>query len=202
MGLRDFTLSDIIERNARLHPGRLAFALGDERITHAAYRVRAGRLAAALADAGIRPGDRLGVVSQNNLEFVDLYGAAARLGAILVPINWRLSADEVAYVLADAALKIVIADAANMPLLQTRTARLADGRALVRDRRRVPAHSRLLPACSPAPAQAPCRRPACRCGRRARHDPYGGGRRVAARRAALAYQPDRGERSALALSGR
>ena len=119
MGLRDFTLSDIIERNARLHPGRLAFALGDERITHAAYRVRAGRLAAALADAGIRPGDRLGVVSQNNLEFVDLYGAAARLGAILVPINWRLSADEVAYVLADAALKIVIADAANMPLLQT-----------------------------------------------------------------------------------
>ena len=118
MGLRDFTLFDIVERNARLHPSRLAFALGDERVTHAAYRARAERLAAGLARAGVRPGDRVGVVLQNNLEFIDLYGAVARLGAILVPVNWRLSADEVAYVVADAAPKIVIADAANQPLLQ------------------------------------------------------------------------------------
>jgi acyl-CoA synthetase (AMP-forming)/AMP-acid ligase II len=117
MGLRDFTLFDIVERNARLHPNRLAFALGEERVTHAVYRARADRLAAGLASAGVRPGDRVGIVSQNNLEFVDLYGAVARLGAILVPVNWRLSADEVAYVVADAAPKIVIADAANQPLL-------------------------------------------------------------------------------------
>ena len=119
MGLRDFTLFDIIERNARLHPNRLAFALGDERVTQAACRARAERLAAGLAGAGVRLGDRVGVVSQNNLEFVDLYGAVARLGAILVPVNWRLSADEVANVIADAAPKVVIADAANAPLLQT-----------------------------------------------------------------------------------
>src|SRR6476469_7748128 len=118
MGLRDYTLFYIVERNARLHPDRLAFALGDKRVTHASYRARAEQLAAGLADAGIRPGDRVGVVSQNNLEFVDLYGAVARLGAILVPVNWRLSADEVTYVIADAAPKIVIADAANQPLLQ------------------------------------------------------------------------------------
>jgi acyl-CoA synthetase (AMP-forming)/AMP-acid ligase II len=118
MGLRDFTLFDIVERNARLHPDRLAFALGDQHVTHAAYRARAERLAAGLARAGIRPGDRVGLVSQNNLEFVDLYGAVARLGAILVPVNWRLSAEEVAYVVGDAAPKIVIADAANQPLLQ------------------------------------------------------------------------------------
>jgi long-chain acyl-CoA synthetase len=118
MGLRDFTLFDIVERNARLHPNRLAFLLGDERVSHAAYRARAERLGAGLARAGVRPGDRVGVVSQNNLEFIDLYGAVARLGAILVPVNWRLSADEVAYVVADAAPKIVIADAANQPLLQ------------------------------------------------------------------------------------
>jgi acyl-CoA synthetase (AMP-forming)/AMP-acid ligase II len=125
MGLRDFTLFDIIERNARLHPNRLAFALGDKRVTHASYRARAEQLAAGLADAGIRPGDRVGVVSQNNLEFVDLYGAVARLGAILVPVNWRLSADEVTYVIADAAPKIVISDAANAPLLQAAKPNLA-----------------------------------------------------------------------------
>src|ERR1700722_9390395 len=124
MGLRDFTLFDIVERNVRLHPNRLAFALDGERITHAAYRERAERLAGGLARAGIRPGDRVVVVSQNNLEFIDLYGAVARLGAILVPVNWRLSPEEVAYVVADAAPKIVIADAANQPLLQTAQASL------------------------------------------------------------------------------
>jgi acyl-CoA synthetase (AMP-forming)/AMP-acid ligase II len=124
MGLRDFTLFDIVERNARLYPDRLAFALNGERVTHAAYLSRAERLACGLAHAGIRPGDRVVVVSQNNLEFVDLYGAVARLGAILVPVNWRLSAEEVAYVVADAAPKIVIADAANQPLLQAAQASL------------------------------------------------------------------------------
>src|ERR1700722_11219133 len=124
MGLRDFTLFNIVERNARLHPSRLAFALGDERVTHAAYLARAERLGAGLARAGVRPGERVSVVSQNNLEFIDLYGAVARLGAILVPVNWRLSADEVAYVVADAAPKIVIADAATQPLLQAAHASL------------------------------------------------------------------------------
>jgi acyl-CoA synthetase (AMP-forming)/AMP-acid ligase II len=119
MGLRDFTLFDIIGRNARLYPDRLAFAFDRVRVTHADYLARVGRLAAGLAQAGIEPGDRIVMLSQNNLEFVDLYGAAARLGAIVVPINWRLSAEEIAYVAADGAPKVVIADAAGQPLLQS-----------------------------------------------------------------------------------
>jgi acyl-CoA synthetase (AMP-forming)/AMP-acid ligase II len=118
MGLRDFTLFDVVERNARLYPDRLAFAFDGERITHAGYLARVQRLAAGFARAGVRPGDRIAVLSQNNLEFVDLYGAAARLGAIVVSINWRLSAEEIAYVAADAAPKIAIADVANQPVLQ------------------------------------------------------------------------------------
>src|SRR6476469_2019506 len=120
MGLRDFTLFDVIQRNARLHADRVAFVFGAERVTHAAYLARVERLAAGLTQAGVVPGDRIAVLSQNNLEFVDLYGAVARLGAILVPINWRLSANEVAYVVADAAPRIVIADAGLQPLLQGR----------------------------------------------------------------------------------
>ncbi len=120
MGLRDFTLFDVVERNARLYPDRLAFTFGTERITHAAYLARVERLAAGLARAGIEPGDRIVMLSQNNLEFVDLYGAAARLGATLVPINWRLSAEEIAYVAADAAPKIIIADAGNQDALRSK----------------------------------------------------------------------------------
>jgi long-chain acyl-CoA synthetase len=118
MGLRDFTLFDIVERNARLYPARLAFALDGERITHAGYLTRTQRLAAGLAHDGVGPGDRIVIVSQNNLEFVDIYGAAARLGAIVVPINWRLSGEEITYIVTDAAPKIVIADAANQSGLQ------------------------------------------------------------------------------------
>ena len=120
MGLRDFALFDIVQRNARLYPERTAFIFDDERVTHAAYLRRVERLTAGLARAGIEPGDRILVLAQNNLEFVDLYGAAARLGAILVPVNWRLSAEEVAYVAADAAPKVVIAESALQGLLNGR----------------------------------------------------------------------------------
>ena len=119
MGLRDFTLFDVAERNARLYPDRPAFVLASERVSHAAYLTRVDRLAVGLARAGIYPGDRIAVASQNNLELVDLYGAAARLGAIVVPINWRLSAEEIAYIVGDAAPKVVIADAANQQVLQS-----------------------------------------------------------------------------------
>ena len=118
MALRDFTLVDVIERNARLHPDRIAFVFDKERITHAQYAARVQRLALGLASAGVMPGDRIAILSQNNLEFVDLYGAVAQLGAILVPINWRLSADEITYIVGDAAPKIVIADAGNQAALQ------------------------------------------------------------------------------------
>ena len=118
MGLRDFTLSDVIERNARLYANRAAFVFGTERVTHADYAARIGRLAQGLARAGIVPGDRIAVLSQNSLEFVELYGAAARLGAILVPVNWRLSAEEIAYIVGDAAPKIVIADPDNQSVLR------------------------------------------------------------------------------------
>jgi long-chain acyl-CoA synthetase len=118
MGLRDFTLFDVVQRNARLYADRLAFVFEKERVTHAAYLARVERLAAGLARVGIGPGDRVVMLSANNLEFIDLYGATARLGAILLPINWRLSAEEIAYVAADAAPRVVIADAGNQPILQ------------------------------------------------------------------------------------
>ncbi len=119
MGLRDFTLFDVVERNACLYPDRPAFVFANDRVTHAEYLARVERLASGLAQAGVEPGDRVAISSQNNLEFVDLYGAAARLGAIVVPINWRLGAEEIAYVAGDAAPKVVIADAGNQQVLQS-----------------------------------------------------------------------------------
>jgi acyl-CoA synthetase (AMP-forming)/AMP-acid ligase II len=109
MSLRAFTLSDLIDRNAALYPERAAFLFDDHALTHVAYAARIARLAGGLAAAGVGVGDRIVVVAPNGPAFVDLFGAAARLGAILVPVNVRLSAEEVAYVIADVAPRVIVA---------------------------------------------------------------------------------------------
>jgi long-chain acyl-CoA synthetase len=68
-------------------------------------------VAAGLQATGIEAGDRIGVLGKNSLEYFLLYGAAAALGAILVPINWRLSAEEVAFNLGDVTPRVLFADA-------------------------------------------------------------------------------------------
>ena len=125
MGLRDIGIADIIRRNAQLFAERLAFIFAPgnagpgndaaQQVNHRDYLGRVERLAAGLAAAGIGTGDRVAVISRNNLEFADLYGAAAWLGAILLPVNWRLNSDEIAYILGDGAPKVVIADAEEQP---------------------------------------------------------------------------------------
>lgn len=124
MGLRDYSLFDVISRNARLHPQRTAMVFEGKRITHREYLARVERLAAGLAVAGVTPGDRIGIVSLNCLEYLDLYGAAARLGAIMLPVNWRLSADEIVQVLNDATPKLVFVDAEHQPVVAAARDRL------------------------------------------------------------------------------
>jgi acyl-CoA synthetase (AMP-forming)/AMP-acid ligase II len=108
MSLRSFTLHDLIKRNARLYGSNTALVFGDQRVTHAQYAERTARLALGLAGVGVGQGDRLAILAPNCLEYVDLFGAAAQLGAIVVPINWRLSTEEVAYVIEDVAPRVLI----------------------------------------------------------------------------------------------
>lgn len=117
MSLRDFTLVNVIERNAQVHGDRLAFVAGDQRISHRKYALRVERLAAGLAGIGLVAGDRVAVLAQNCLEYIDLYGAAARLGLILVPVNWRLSAEEIIYVITDTTPKVIVVGAEYLPVI-------------------------------------------------------------------------------------
>ena len=118
MGLRDFTLSDVIDRNAQLHGDRLAFVADGHRVSHREYALRVERLAAGLAGLGLVAGERVAVLAQNCLAYVELYGAAARLGLILVPVNWRLSAEEIAYVITDTTPKAIVAGAEYVPIIE------------------------------------------------------------------------------------
>jgi acyl-CoA synthetase (AMP-forming)/AMP-acid ligase II len=125
VALRSFSLADIIQRNAQLFPERTALIFGDQRISHREYLVRVQRLAAGLAACGIGAGDRVAVVARNRPEYADLYGAIAWLGAILLPVNWRLSAQEVAYVLADGDPKVVVAELEDQPAIAATSSSLS-----------------------------------------------------------------------------
>ena len=117
MGLRHVTLGDIFRRNAQLFPDRTVIVCGSERIVHRDFLKRAERLAAGLAAHGVKRGDRIAVVARNCPEFAELYGAAALIGAIMLPVNWRFNADEMAYVLGDGAPTLVIVGPEDQPTI-------------------------------------------------------------------------------------
>jgi acyl-CoA synthetase (AMP-forming)/AMP-acid ligase II len=100
MGLRDLTLYHFLEHNARHYGAAPAVHGAEESISHEQFLDRVDRLAAGITKRGIAKGDRVCILAQNSLEYLDLYGACAKTGAIAYPINWRLSAEEIGQVVA------------------------------------------------------------------------------------------------------
>ncbi len=121
MGIYNLTLYDIIARNGRLYPRRPAWrqAEDDRFMTFAAYKEAVDQMAGGLLAAGLGHGDRIGVIAKNALEYMVLYGAAAAMGAIVVGVNWRLSADEMAYNLNDTQARFVFTDDDDAELMQS-----------------------------------------------------------------------------------
>ncbi len=120
MGLYDFTLYDVIARNSRLFEHQPAWLESEEEapLTFGQIKTEVDGLALRLQELGCKKGDRIGVMGKNCLTYFLLYGAAAALGAIIVPVNWRLSADEAAYVLNDTGPRWIFADNDNPPWVQ------------------------------------------------------------------------------------
>ena len=73
-----------------------------ERITYRALFARTSATAAALLELGVRAGDRVAVLAKNRVEHIELMFACARLGALFLPMNWRLAEPELAFILDDA----------------------------------------------------------------------------------------------------
>lgn len=99
-----------LARAARAHPDRIAFQFEGTTRSYAETDERVNRLARALAARGIGRGDRVAVFMRNRLEVVESYLAACRLGAIAVPVNFRLVAEEVAYILDDSGARAMLVD--------------------------------------------------------------------------------------------
>ncbi|WP_161601115.1 AMP-binding protein [Neoaquamicrobium microcysteis] len=118
-GLRDFTVWSVIARNSAVRREAAAFRHGEAITTHGDHKARCEALATWLAGFGVLPGDRIAVLAENHIGFHTLLGAAARLGAIVVPLNWRLSEAELAGIVADCEPAVLIADDATMAVAST-----------------------------------------------------------------------------------
>ncbi|MBN1946944.1 MAG: long-chain fatty acid--CoA ligase [Bradymonadales bacterium] len=97
-------------------------------LTYAQLDRRADQAARLLADRfGVQPGDRVALLGANRIEQVELFFAVAKLGAILVPINWRLTAREVAHILEDSSPRVLFFGADVAGTVQTLAAGLWPG---------------------------------------------------------------------------
>jgi fatty-acyl-CoA synthase len=99
-----------LTRAARVYPHRVAIIHGPRRYTYAQFQERTRRLASALARAGIGKGDTVAILAPNIPEMLEAHNAVPALGAVLCPINTRLDAGAVGFILRHSAAKVVLID--------------------------------------------------------------------------------------------
>ncbi|EFK11418.1 putative long-chain-fatty-acid--CoA ligase [delta proteobacterium NaphS2] len=97
-----------VQRWKELHPEKAAILFEGSTITYHELHLRANRVSCWLQSLGIEKGDRVAVMMRNCPEFIDLYLACARLGAIFVPINFRLTGPELKYILGNAQPRLFV----------------------------------------------------------------------------------------------
>src|SRR5215510_2419707 len=95
--LHSTTLGDVLREHRRSWPGRTAIVCGARRCSYPELDERVTRLANALSGRGVRQGERVLWLGQNCHRLLETLLAAAKLGATLCPVNWRSSADELAF---------------------------------------------------------------------------------------------------------
>jgi fatty-acyl-CoA synthase len=102
--------TDWLQSRARLTPHKLALVEAETglRLTYEQFHVRAGRLAGYLQQHGIAHGDRVALLAPNSASYLELLFACAKLGAVFVPLNFRFSTPELAYVVNDCAPKLLV----------------------------------------------------------------------------------------------
>src|SRR3981189_2519907 len=111
-------LSDLIARHAAFSPHKPALIFEGEVLGYRAFHERIETAAKALkAEFGVGRGDRVAILSLNRPDYLVLLYACARLGAMLVPLNWRLAAAEQLFILSDAAAKVLVLERAFAGIL-------------------------------------------------------------------------------------
>ncbi len=120
--LRRQTLADILHRSARRHPHKIAIISGATEWSYAEFDRICDRVAAGLAERGITKGSKVAILARNSHAFAALRFGLARLGAVMVPINFMLKAEEVAYILRHAGASMLATDSGLADLARAASA--------------------------------------------------------------------------------
>jgi fatty-acyl-CoA synthase len=112
---RQHSVGDLLHRTARRYPDKPAVVDGDRRVTYAEFDAAVNRMAHALTTRGLGKGDRLALLSHNCWQYAVLAFATAKLGVVLVPVNFMLGPDEVAYILRHSGARAIVAEDALAP---------------------------------------------------------------------------------------
>ena len=132
----DMNWCAVLEHHARRAPTKPLCIGGDEAVTYAEMASRSAALAAGLHERGVGAGDVVGLLAYNCVEFLETIFAVNHLGAIAMPINWRLAAPEVRYILEHSQARAFVCDAELLDLGNAATADFDDGLVRIADRRR------------------------------------------------------------------
>ncbi|BBY66761.1 acyl-CoA synthetase [Mycolicibacterium helvum] len=115
---RSHSLADIPRRSARKQPDKTAIIDGDVVLSFAEFDHLVDRAAAAFHDNGLRPGDRVALLARNCWQYAVLAFATARAGVVLVPINFMLTAEEIAYILGHSKTSAFIVETDLVPVAE------------------------------------------------------------------------------------
>ena len=102
---------EFVRRTRTLYPDREAVVDGDLRLTYAQFFERCDRWSSALQKLGVEKGDRVAYIAPNTHAHLESFYAVPQIGAVIVPINFRLTADDFAYIIGHSGAKIVCAHA-------------------------------------------------------------------------------------------
>ncbi|MBL8802927.1 MAG: long-chain-fatty-acid--CoA ligase [Planctomycetes bacterium] len=102
-------LASLLERARELHPDQPAVVEGDLRLTYRQFSRRVASLAGWMHASGVRAGERVALLDHNSTPFLEAYFAAAQLGAVLAPLNTRLSHKELAFIVEDCGAELLLA---------------------------------------------------------------------------------------------
>ena len=158
--------ADVIGERARLTPGKtaLVWVPDGSRFTYGDLDERAGRMAEAwLGPCRFMPGDRVGLLAHNRVEYIDAFFAAARSGVILVPLGTKLTPREIEFIAKDAGLRGFIYASEFAEIVRTLAGGTGVERWIALDEPALPDHTRLVDLivhARPQPALAGAPRPA------------------------------------------
>lgn len=115
----------ILEKASEKAPQQAAVICGKTRHNYGQLKHRVDRLASALISLGLQKGDRMALIHRNCHRFMEIYYAAAKIGVVLVPVNYRLSTEDFSYILNDSQAKVLIAQPDLVSCLREKKADLS-----------------------------------------------------------------------------